>query len=73
MSDGQLEGQTDGAAAVSLVAGFPATTQAVTQVQVLPLNTNIFLTSACNLRFVLILYGLIKQFFVFLSLSILKP
>ncbi|XP_075892077.1 upstream stimulatory factor 1 isoform X2 [Nelusetta ayraudi] len=31
VSDGQLEGQTDGAAAVSLVAGFPATTQAVTQ------------------------------------------
>uniref|UniRef100_A0A3Q3X444 Upstream stimulatory factor 1 n=1 Tax=Mola mola TaxID=94237 RepID=A0A3Q3X444_MOLML len=31
VSDGQLEGQTDGAAAVSLVAGFPATTQTVTQ------------------------------------------
>ncbi|KAM9732743.1 upstream stimulatory factor 1 [Menidia menidia] len=31
VSDGQLEGQTDGGAAVSLVAGFPATTQAVTQ------------------------------------------
>ncbi|XP_077468068.1 upstream stimulatory factor 1 isoform X2 [Stigmatopora argus] len=31
VSDGQLEGQTDGAAAVSLVTGFPATTQAVTQ------------------------------------------
>lgn len=38
VSDGQLEGQTDGAAAVSLVAGFPATTQAVTQVQLLPLT-----------------------------------
>lgn len=33
VSDGQLEGQTDGAAAVSLVAGFPATTQTVTQVE----------------------------------------
>lgn len=33
VSDGQLEGQTDGAAAVSLVAGFPATTQTVTQVK----------------------------------------
>lgn len=32
VADGQLEGQTDGAAAVSLVAGFPATTQTVTQV-----------------------------------------
>ncbi|XP_071392315.1 upstream stimulatory factor 1, partial [Centroberyx affinis] len=31
VSDGQLEGQTDGAAAVSLVTGFPATTQTVTQ------------------------------------------
>uniref|UniRef100_A0A3Q4M1Z4 Upstream stimulatory factor 1 n=1 Tax=Neolamprologus brichardi TaxID=32507 RepID=A0A3Q4M1Z4_NEOBR len=31
VADGQLEGQTDGAAAVSLVAGFPATTQTVTQ------------------------------------------
>ncbi|XP_054650711.1 upstream stimulatory factor 1 isoform X2 [Dunckerocampus dactyliophorus] len=31
VSDGQLEGQTDGAAAVSLVTGFPATTQAITQ------------------------------------------
>ncbi|XP_069577581.1 upstream stimulatory factor 1 isoform X2 [Brachyistius frenatus] len=31
VSDGQLEGQADGAAAVSLVAGFPATTQTVTQ------------------------------------------
>ncbi|XP_072557167.1 upstream stimulatory factor 1 isoform X4 [Paramormyrops kingsleyae] len=31
VSDGQLEGQTDGAAAVSVVAGFPAATQAVTQ------------------------------------------
>ncbi|XP_077398088.1 upstream stimulatory factor 1 isoform X2 [Festucalex cinctus] len=31
VSDGQLEGQTDGGAAVSLVTGFPATTQAVTQ------------------------------------------
>ncbi|KAM4590153.1 upstream stimulatory factor 1 isoform 2-T3 [Fundulus diaphanus] len=31
VSDGQLEAQTDGAAAVSLVAGFPATTQTVTQ------------------------------------------
>uniref|UniRef100_A0A1A8C3N5 Upstream stimulatory factor 1 n=1 Tax=Nothobranchius kadleci TaxID=1051664 RepID=A0A1A8C3N5_NOTKA len=31
VSDGQLEGQTDGAAAVSLVTGFPATTQGVTQ------------------------------------------
>ncbi|XP_029026465.1 upstream stimulatory factor 1 isoform X3 [Betta splendens] len=32
VSDGQLEAQTDGAgSAVSLVAGFPATTQAVTQ------------------------------------------
>ncbi|CAF87750.1 unnamed protein product, partial [Tetraodon nigroviridis] len=29
VSDGQLEGQTDGAAAVSLVAGFPATSQTV--------------------------------------------
>lgn len=38
VSDGQLEGQTDGAAAVSLVAGFPATTQAVTQVQLLLLT-----------------------------------
>jgi len=33
VSDGQLEGQTDGGAAVSLVAGFPGTTQAVTQVR----------------------------------------
>lgn len=33
MSDAQLEGQTDGAAAVSLVAGFPVTTQSVTQVK----------------------------------------
>lgn len=33
VSDGQLEGQTDGAAAVSLVAGFPATSQTVTQVE----------------------------------------
>lgn len=32
VADGQLEGQTDGAAAVSLVTGFPATTQTVTQV-----------------------------------------
>ncbi|XP_038159075.1 upstream stimulatory factor 1 isoform X2 [Cyprinodon tularosa] len=31
VSDGQLEAQTDGAAAVSLVAGFPAATQTVTQ------------------------------------------
>uniref|UniRef100_A0A3B5LTQ6 Upstream stimulatory factor 1 n=1 Tax=Xiphophorus couchianus TaxID=32473 RepID=A0A3B5LTQ6_9TELE len=31
VSDGQLEAQTDGAAAVGLVAGFPATTQTVTQ------------------------------------------
>lgn len=31
VSDGQLEAQSDGAAAVSLVAGFPATTQTVTQ------------------------------------------
>ncbi|KAG7478564.1 Upstream stimulatory factor 1 [Solea senegalensis] len=31
VSDGQLEAQTDGAAAVSLVTGFPATSQAVTQ------------------------------------------
>uniref|UniRef100_A0A3P9PG67 Upstream stimulatory factor 1 n=1 Tax=Poecilia reticulata TaxID=8081 RepID=A0A3P9PG67_POERE len=31
VSDGQLEAQTDGAAAVSLVAGFPSTTQTVTQ------------------------------------------
>ncbi|KAM9852982.1 upstream stimulatory factor 1 isoform 2-T3 [Aulostomus maculatus] len=31
VSDGQLEGQTDGAAGVSLVTGFPATTQTVTQ------------------------------------------
>ncbi|KAK7883160.1 hypothetical protein WMY93_029334 [Mugilogobius chulae] len=31
VSDGQLEAQADGAAAVSLVAGFPATSQAVTQ------------------------------------------
>lgn len=33
VSDGQLEGQTDGGAAVSLVAGFPATSQTVTQVE----------------------------------------
>lgn len=33
VSDGQVEGQTDGAAAVSLVAGFPATSQTVTQVE----------------------------------------
>lgn len=32
VSEGQLEGQTDGAAAVSLVAGFPAASQTVTQV-----------------------------------------
>lgn len=31
VSDGQLETQADGAAAVSLVAGFPATSQTVTQ------------------------------------------
>ncbi|XP_056905668.1 upstream stimulatory factor 1 isoform X4 [Takifugu flavidus] len=31
VSDGQLEGQTDGAAAVSLVTGFPAAGQTVTQ------------------------------------------
>lgn len=31
VSDGQLEGQPDGAAAVSLVTGFPAATQTVTQ------------------------------------------
>ncbi|XP_067113146.1 upstream stimulatory factor 1-like [Osmerus mordax] len=31
VSDGQMEGQTDGAAAVSVVTGFPATSQAVTQ------------------------------------------
>ncbi|KAM8853979.1 upstream stimulatory factor 1 isoform X3 [Synchiropus splendidus] len=31
VSDGQLEAQTDGGAAVSLVTGFPATSQAVTQ------------------------------------------
>ncbi|KAL4647543.1 upstream stimulatory factor 1 isoform X1, partial [Arapaima gigas] len=31
VSDGQLEGQTDGAAAVSVVTGFPAATQPVTQ------------------------------------------
>ncbi|XP_068440462.1 upstream stimulatory factor 1 isoform X2 [Clinocottus analis] len=31
VSDGQLEGQPDGAAAVSLVTGFPTATQAVTQ------------------------------------------
>ncbi|CAI5677573.1 upstream stimulatory factor 1 isoform X2 [Oreochromis niloticus] len=35
VADGQLEGQTDGAAAVSLVAGFPATTQTVTQSEAL--------------------------------------
>lgn len=33
VSDGQLEGQTDGAAAVSLVTGFPAAGQTVTQVE----------------------------------------
>lgn len=33
VSDGQLEGQTDGAAAVSLVAGFPATSQTVAQTE----------------------------------------
>ena len=32
VSDGQLEAQTDGTTAVSVVAGFPATTQPVTQV-----------------------------------------
>ncbi|KAG9351661.1 hypothetical protein JZ751_022912 [Albula glossodonta] len=31
VSDGQLEGQADGATAVSVVTGFPATTQPVTQ------------------------------------------
>ncbi|XP_074525226.1 upstream stimulatory factor 1 isoform X1 [Halichoeres trimaculatus] len=31
VSDGQLEGQTEGTPAVSLVTGFPATTQTVTQ------------------------------------------
>lgn len=31
VSDGQMEGQADGAAAVSVVTGFPTTTQAVTQ------------------------------------------
>ncbi|KAJ8266263.1 hypothetical protein GJAV_G00128440 [Gymnothorax javanicus] len=31
VSDGQLEGQTDGATAVSVVTGFPASTQPVTQ------------------------------------------
>ncbi|XP_036380073.1 upstream stimulatory factor 1 isoform X1 [Megalops cyprinoides] len=31
VSDGQLEGQADGATAVSVVAGFPASTQPVTQ------------------------------------------
>ncbi|XP_045080440.1 upstream stimulatory factor 1 isoform X11 [Coregonus clupeaformis] len=31
VSDGQVDGQTDGASAVSVVTGFPATTQAVTQ------------------------------------------
>lgn len=36
VSDGQLEGQTDGGAAVSLVAGFPAANQAVTQVRATP-------------------------------------
>lgn len=36
MSDGQLEAQSDGAAAVSLVAGFPATTQTITQVVTAP-------------------------------------
>lgn len=35
VSDGQLDGQTDGAAAVSLVTGFPATTQTVTQSEAL--------------------------------------
>lgn len=38
VSDGQLEAQTDGAAAVSLVAGFPATSQTVTQVRATPLT-----------------------------------
>lgn len=33
VSDGQVDGQTDGASAVSVVTGFPATTQTVTQVQ----------------------------------------
>lgn len=32
MSDGQLEAQADGSAAVNLVTGFPAATQSVTQV-----------------------------------------
>ncbi|XP_021474636.1 upstream stimulatory factor 1 isoform X2 [Oncorhynchus mykiss] len=31
VSDGQVDGQTDGASAVSVVTGFPATTQTVTQ------------------------------------------
>ncbi|XP_053176584.1 upstream stimulatory factor 1-like isoform X1 [Scomber japonicus] len=39
VSDGQLEGQTDGAAAVSLVTGFPATTQTVTQAAALRHST----------------------------------
>lgn len=43
VSDGQLEGQADGAAAVSLVTGFPATTQTVTQVEDWPkTTTNLF-------------------------------
>lgn len=33
LADGQLEAQTDGATAVSVVTGFPATTQPVTQVE----------------------------------------
>lgn len=36
VSDGQLEGQTDGAAAVSLVTGFPGAGQTVTQVPAPP-------------------------------------
>lgn len=32
VADGQLEAQTDGAGAVSVASGFPATTQPVTQV-----------------------------------------
>lgn len=34
VADGQLEAQADGATAVSVVTGFPATTQPVTQVEI---------------------------------------
>lgn len=80
VSDGQLEGQTDGAAAVSLVAGFPATTQTVTQVEhwsktttnllQSPFNPDVFDTKIDRLQ---VVYNFKTLFFVFSKVEKSNP